>query len=218
MWGLRLVQNNYVPDGTGRDFGFCQHQEYVHGKQKPLPFLTACDGLNHPRRRTHLPKPPSKRRILQLNQGQWECSGQWASKARSSKAIGKSASDSLIGLKPEHASYGASIGSWDTARRPDFQYSPNSLTRWQQGSAHAAHHPTAALQSASSQMFRLSDATPGRIHRTVAPKVGSGERVEHAPLHKTVAAKVASEQYAWHEPLDRSVAHKVGSRDWDVSA
>lgn len=89
MYGLCLINQHFTSDGTGRDFVVLADKERRNGKiGGPGPYRTAC--LNrecHPRKRHTGPRPPSVERVKQLNQGLWQCTGQWSPKAKSSKAL-----------------------------------------------------------------------------------------------------------------------------------
>mmetsp|Transcript_59598 Transcript_59598/g.134391 ORF Transcript_59598/g.134391 Transcript_59598/m.134391 type:complete len:187 (-) Transcript_59598:43-603(-) len=69
MFGLKLISNGYIPDGTGRDVYMTRDAEVYSGRSKPAPYRTACLGREcHPRRHSASrgPKPPSGDRLASL--------------------------------------------------------------------------------------------------------------------------------------------------------
>lgn len=136
MYGLCLINSHFTSDGTGRDFIIMNDQERRGGKVgKPGPYRTAC--LNReckPRKRPNGPRPPSSERIRQMNKGQWQCSGEWVTDAKSTLALSsdaspklkRSASDTLKTV----ANYDASMQAWTDARLPDIKRSQRDHHGW----------------------------------------------------------------------------------------
>lgn len=136
MYGLCLINSHFTSDGSGRDFTIMSDPERRIGKVgRPGPLV--CHQCKcHPRKRPNGPRPPSLERVKQLNQGLWQCSGQWTSEAKSSKALpvrddrgGKlrrSASDTLAKV----GSYDNSMQAWTDGRLPDLKRYPNRHHGW----------------------------------------------------------------------------------------
>lgn len=139
MYGLCQINSHFTSDGSGRDFIILGDKERRNGKhsEHTRPFRTAClERECHPRKRPHGPRPPSNERVRQLNQGLWQCSGQWATEAKSSRSLphspgsslklGRSASDTLAKV----GSYNDSMSAWSTARLPDLKRAPAGQHNW----------------------------------------------------------------------------------------
>eukprot|EP00929_Paragymnodinium_shiwhaense_P110242 TRINITY_DN77093_c0_g1_i1.p1 TRINITY_DN77093_c0_g1~~TRINITY_DN77093_c0_g1_i1.p1 ORF type:complete len:119 (-),score=23.59 TRINITY_DN77093_c0_g1_i1:62-418(-) len=71
MYGLRLINNHYAGNGNGRDLLLLRNQEFVHGRSKPLPFMSDQSGkLCLPKRKLQgRPTSLSQHRLTELYHG-----------------------------------------------------------------------------------------------------------------------------------------------------
>jgi len=139
MYGLCSINTHFTSDGSGRDFIILGDKERRNGKmsEHARPFRTAClDRECHPRKRPTGPRPPSNERVRQLNQGLWQCSGQWATEAKSSRSLPHSPGSSLK-LKRSASdplgkvgTYSDSMQAWSDARLPDLSKSKGRQHDW----------------------------------------------------------------------------------------
>jgi hypothetical protein len=71
MYGLRKINNHYRGGSRG-DWIIVGHQEFKHGRSKPLPYMTACLGRPSKSAPTFVgrgPKPISSERLMRMTQG-----------------------------------------------------------------------------------------------------------------------------------------------------
>mmetsp|Transcript_81334 Transcript_81334/g.143519 ORF Transcript_81334/g.143519 Transcript_81334/m.143519 type:complete len:166 (+) Transcript_81334:96-593(+) len=132
MWGLRLMDNNYIPYGNGRDFYFVTNKEFLHGREHhyrddPVYKDRECK----PRQFKVGPKPVGSQRTTQLNKGQWACTGQWADSSKSEKSLPRGSS--LPQLPRGHLERGGHeecMQKWLDGRQRDLPMTPTCLRKW----------------------------------------------------------------------------------------
>jgi hypothetical protein len=150
----------------------------VHGAR---PFLTAC--LNReckPRNRTNGPRPPSNERVRQMNQGLWQCTGQWATEAKSSRALPhspastlrRSASDTLAKV----GSHENSMQAWTDARLPELKRGSQAHHGWMR--CHSQSVP-----AGSAEVLGPDLVEPSFTRQTLASTAGAAVKVETRKAH-----------------------------------
>eukprot|EP00930_Biecheleria_cincta_P056822 TRINITY_DN42869_c0_g1_i1.p1 TRINITY_DN42869_c0_g1~~TRINITY_DN42869_c0_g1_i1.p1 ORF type:complete len:162 (+),score=17.83 TRINITY_DN42869_c0_g1_i1:124-609(+) len=134
MWGLRLMNNNYLPSSDGKDIIFLKNKEYELGRLDPYRAPTAYEGRTCKLRQFKIgPKPPGKARVDQLTKGQWACSGQWSSSAKSTKSLQRSSSAPVMAGQMERPrGYKAAMDSWLEDKQSQMFRTPASLETWRQ--------------------------------------------------------------------------------------
>eukprot|EP00931_Biecheleriopsis_adriatica_P051980 TRINITY_DN30188_c0_g1_i1.p1 TRINITY_DN30188_c0_g1~~TRINITY_DN30188_c0_g1_i1.p1 ORF type:complete len:202 (+),score=38.15 TRINITY_DN30188_c0_g1_i1:46-606(+) len=79
MYGLKLISNGYIPDGTGRDTYMTRDKEVTFGRSQPAPYRTASLGRQSQTiRRMGVPTAPSRRRLQQMQSGERVCTSEAA--------------------------------------------------------------------------------------------------------------------------------------------
>jgi len=174
MYGLCLINSHFTSDGSGRDFVVVGDPERKRGKlDNPRPYRTACLGREcHPRKRPTGPRPPSNERTKQLNQGLWQCSGQWTTEAKSPKALPhsptrtlrKSASDTL----KKHASYESGMQAWTDGRLPQLKRNPAGHHDWMRC------HTQSLSSHAEPRLLGPALAEPSFIGKTMQQSASAG--------------------------------------------
>eukprot|EP00440_Ansanella_granifera_P023457 gb/GFBE01025470.1/.p1 GENE.gb/GFBE01025470.1/~~gb/GFBE01025470.1/.p1 ORF type:complete len:155 (+),score=23.69 gb/GFBE01025470.1/:1-465(+) len=134
MWGLRLMDNNYIPFGDGRDFYYIKNKEYERGRadsyRDPPGYQ---DRQCKPRQFKIGPKPPGKQRVDQMTKGQWQTSGEWATATKSLKSLPRSSSAPGVPRK----GYDGMMQTWLQGRQRDLSMTPGCLRSWQNQSCRA---------------------------------------------------------------------------------